>query len=240
MSRRAILPGEAVVAAKPFLSVLTDPLQAAASQKGSRLHHQLERLREAARREGYEEGLRRGLDEGREAGYREGFEKAVADVRAREQAALEEFVAGLRQLEDCFGPLLDRFFANCEEALAPLAMAVAARLVARELSMGPEAALALAREALAEVTHADSARIRVHPLHSRALRERAADLLAVSESLKRIEFVDDPSIEGGVIVDSAGGVIDASLPTRVRNLVRAVLGEGFLPKEAEGDEAVAA
>lgn len=240
MSKRAILPAEAAFAATPFHTVLTDPVQAAAGQRGSRLSQQLDALREEARREGYEDGLRRGLEEGREAGYREGFEQALAEVRNREQAALEEFVAGLKRVEECFGPLLDRFFANCEEALAPLAMAIAAKLVARELSLGQEAAVALAREALAEVTHAESARILVHPFHSRALRERAPELLAASQSLQRIEFVDDPTVDGGVIVDSAGGAIDASMPTRVRNLVRAVLGEGFLPKENQDDEALAA
>jgi flagellar assembly protein FliH len=240
LSKRTILPGEHAVAAKPFLAVLKDPLQAVASQQGSRLHQQLEQLREEARREGYEEGMRRGFEEGRVAGYREGFEQATTEVRNREKAALDGFLASLQQVEECFGPLMDRFFANCEEALAPLAMAIASRLVAKELTLGADAALAVAREALAEVTHAESARIRVNPFQSPALRQRMAELLNASESLKRIELVDDPAVDGGVIVDSAGGVIDASLPTRVRNLVRAVLGEGFLPKEGDDDEALAA
>jgi flagellar biosynthesis/type III secretory pathway protein FliH len=113
-------------------------------------------------------------------------------------------------------------------------------LLAKELRTDPAAALGLAREALAEVTHAESARIRVNPFHGAVLRERMPELLAASESLKRIEVVDDPTVAAGVIVDSAGGVIDATLPTRVRNLVRQTLGEAFLPEEGSDDEAVAA
>ncbi|MEJ5170804.1 MAG: FliH/SctL family protein [Fimbriimonadales bacterium] len=240
MSRPTILPGNAAPAAKPFVSVLTDPLSAASRSTGSRLNQQLEELKERARAEGFEEGRARGFEQGREEGYRAGFEQATAEVELRTRAGLEELAETLRRVDECFGPLMDRFFANCEEALAPLAMAIAARLVARELATDPSAAIGLAREALAEVTHAESARIRVNPFHGAALRDRMPELLAASESLKRIEVVDDPTIGQGVIVDSAGGVIDATLATRVRNLVRQTLGEQFLPNTEANDEALAA
>ncbi|MFN3684416.1 MAG: FliH/SctL family protein [Fimbriimonadaceae bacterium] len=240
MSKRTILPGEAAPQARPFASVLTDPLQAASSSAGRRLNRQLEELREQARAEGYAEGLASGREQGRQEGYREGLEAAMAEVERRTRAGLEELAQTLQRVDECFGPLMDRFFANCEEALAPLALAIAVRLLAKELQADPAAAMGLAREALAEVTHAESARIRVHPFHGAVLRERMAELLAASESLRRIEVVDDPTVAAGVIVDSAGGVIDATLPTRVRNLVRQTLGETFLPREGDEDEAVAA
>jgi len=240
LSRRTILSGDAAPQARPFASILTDPLSAASSSVGGKLNRQLEELREQARAEGYAEGLARGLEQGRQEGYRDGLEAATAEVERRTRAGLEELAQTLQRVDECFGPLMDRFFANCEEALAPLALAIAARLLGRELSADPSAVVGLAREALAEVTHAESARIRVNPFHGAVLRERMPELLAASESLKRIEVVDDPAVAAGVIVDSAGGVIDATLPTRVRNLVRQTLGEAFLPEEGRDDEAVAA
>lgn len=240
MSRRTILSGDTAPTARPFASILTDPLHAARSSAGGRLNRQLEELREQARAEGYAAGFAQGQEQGRQEGYRDGLEAATAEVERRTRAGLEELAQTLRRVDECFGPLLDRFFANCEEALAPLALAIAARLLARELSADPSAVVGLAREALAEVTHAESARIRVNPFHGAILRQRMPELLAASESLKRIEVVDDPAVAAGVIVDSAGGVIDATLHTRVRNLVRQTLGEAFLSEEGNDREAVAA
>lgn len=175
----------------------------------------LEVAKAAARAEGFAQGL----EEGRLSGRAEGFEAAKTEEMARRKAAIDRFATELNQIGESVLAGVYDWFRQSEESLAALAMLTAARIIAREPATAPDSALSIAREAIADVTHAESARIRVNPFSAPALEEHKAELMAVSPSLKGIQIVDDPSILGGCVIESAGGVIDATLETRIASIL---------------------
>lgn len=216
---RIIRSEEAGVEVKSLSAHLpkVDPMLAGFNRvaKTDRTATLLEQLKQQARLEGIKEGYAEGLEKGR----KEAMRNLKADCEAHARAFAEELNATM----GVFQASIQQFYRNAEESLAGLALAIAARIVAREVETSPETALEIAKEAVAEVTHAESATVRLNPFQSEIVRAHADQLLAVSPSLKDVQIVDDPSIAGGCVIESAGGRIDASIEFRVRALMEAML-----------------
>lgn len=175
----------------------------------------LDQLKEKAKLEGKKEGYAEGLEKGRK--------EALRNLKADCEAHAAEFAGELNSVVAILQDSIHQFYRNAEESLAGLALVIASRIVAREIETVPETALEIAKEAIAEVTHAEQATVRVNPFHSATVRSHADMLRAVSPSLKNVQIVDDPSISGGCVIESTGGRIDASIEYRVRALMETML-----------------
>jgi flagellar biosynthesis/type III secretory pathway protein FliH len=62
------------------------------------------------------------------------------------------------------------------------------------------------------------ARIRVNPFDVESLNASKEDLMALSTSLRSLEIVDDSAILGGCIIETDGGVVDASVDAQLQRL----------------------
>jgi len=100
-----------------------------------------------------------------------------------------------------------------------LALAVARRILHRELTVEPEALLGLVKAALEKMEAREVHQVRVS-------RQDAAMLRQLFEQMglpQRIEVVADPSLApGGVLIEYSRGVLDASVDTQL-----AEIGRGF-------------
>lgn len=214
MSSR-ILAGEMAKAAAPMVwrpvspsAARTEPAQApsasAASEEAAALQARLSRLeaeiaaRETqARKAGFEEGqaaARRSL----EAPYREALGRAA-------QAVAE--LASLRQ----------RLRRETEEDLVRLAVAIARRILRREISTDPEAILGLVKAAFDRIDAREVIRLRAHPEDARTLEASFADL-GLPE---RIEVIADKKLErGALLIETERGELDASVETQLEEIER--------------------
>jgi flagellar assembly protein FliH len=177
----------------------------------------LELVREEAKQRGFTEGYEEGFALGREQGRTRAYEEAS-------EATAEEIcrIAGeLDQLGQDMHAALNEWYRQSEESLARLSVEIARRLVAKELETSEEAILSITREALEEVTHAATARIKVNPAHSAILENYIDQFQSLAPSLKSIEIVDDPSVGSGCVIETDGGVVDASIESKLRNIVEA-------------------
>lgn len=181
---------------------------------------ELERLREEARQEGFaagyadgsERGEHEGLMRGREQGQREAYETEMA----QRQMLVGAFAEALQATVDGLNDQLGDWLKSREEAMAEMAMDVVRRIVSHELSTTRESAVAIAREALGEITHATHARIRVNPFDVPAMEQHRAQILAASGSLRDIDIVEDSTILGGCKVETDGGMVDATVDSRLQ------------------------
>ncbi len=231
---RVIHTGDSALEATSVFSHLkaVDPIIAGFNKtaKADRTTTILDQLKEQARLEGKREGYAEGLEKGRK--------ESLRNLKADCEAHAAEFASELNAIVDVLQGSIQQFYRNAEESLAGLALVIAARIVAREIETVPETALEIAKEAIAEVTHAESATVRVNPFHSATVRSHADMLRAVSPSLKNIQFVDDPSISGGCVIESTGGRIDASIEYRVKALMETML-EHYAVNGVEASEKAA-
>lgn len=160
----------------------------------------LEALERQAREEGYAAGHAQGLAEAREQG------------RAR-IARLESVCAQAARP-------LDALDAAVEQELAHLALTVARRVIAHELSTRPELIVQVVRQAAAALPAATrELRVRLHPDDLALLRE-----LDAAET--HWQLVADPALaRGDCLLESERSRLDARLETRLAALIDAVLGD---------------
>jgi flagellar assembly protein FliH len=153
------------------------------------------------------------------ATYQQGFEEGQAAGRHEAgqqlQAAYERLA---RTIEELSG-LRARFRHEAEEDVVALSLAIARRILHRELTMAPEALLGLVKAALEK--------IEMREVHSVRLRPEDASL--VQQHLEKmglprpVEVIADPGLaRGSAIFDSTRGALDASVETQL-----AEIGRGF-------------
>lgn len=176
-------------------------------------------VREQARADGH----RRGFDAGYAEGHALGQAEGKAQFDALHSAAMEAFIGDLAAKVDEANAALEQWCADIERPMTELAVGIAARILAKELALAPEAILDITRAAIAEVTHATAARIKVNPFDVPMVSERKPELLAASSCLRSIEIVEDPGMLGGCVVETDGGSVDARIDDmleRARTIIR--------------------
>ncbi len=172
-----------------------------------------ERIREAARREGWE------------AGRGEGRAEAEKSERARivsETSGVAALLEGVvRGLDAKRGDLL----AEAERDLVALAIAIAERVVRAEVAAGKPVARDVMRRAVELAVRRNGMEVRIHPDDLALVETYLPDLRARFPGEARIELRGDPSVErGGCRVMTTQGAVDADLKTQIEELTRALLG----------------
>jgi type III secretion protein L len=101
--------------------------------------------------------------------------------------------------------------------LKDLAVAIAKRILGKELSMHPEQVVAIVRQALAEkARQRTEIFLRVHPEDLALLRTEKHALLEVLSRAKEIGLREDPNVQRyGVVIETDAGTIDAQLETQL-------------------------
>jgi flagellar assembly protein FliH len=164
-------------------------------------------IREKARQEGFAEGHRQGLEAAR---------RETEELRLQARRMLAEAEAVRREnLEGLTGEVID------------LALDIAARVVARQITVDRETVLAIAREALQLVKDRERINLFAHPSEVPLLRERQQELLALLPERAVLSIVPDPQVRPGECrVETERGVVDAGLAARFEAVARALKGAG--------------
>jgi flagellar assembly protein FliH len=153
------------------------------------------------------------LHEAHAAGVREG----EASGRQRAAAELQPVIDHLARSIEEIGGLRARLRAEAEADLVQLSLAIARRVLRRELAIDPEALHGLVLGALEKLQGQEISRVRVHPGH----------VALVTESLRRnrasakVEVIPDPSrVLGTVIFETQRGNLDASIEAQLQEIER--------------------
>jgi flagellar assembly protein FliH len=174
---------------------------------------------------GYLQGKEKGLRDGIEEGQKTGMIQATDEFNREHDGLLTMFANNLQGLVDEFQQQMDQWFIRSEEQLAALALEIARRALAQELTHTRESILTIAKEALLEVRSGTSVRVRVNPVDASVLESRKGEILQSVSTIQGIEIVSDDNVLTGCLVESDGGVIDARIETYLERLSQQVRGE---------------
>ena len=160
-----------------------------------------------------------------EAIEREAFGKGYAEgERAGEAAAAKRIDAMLTRLADTVHELAGLragIMRRSERELVSLALAMAERVVRREIDIDRDLLAVMARVAIDRLGENAVATIHLHPTDCAAAVQRAGGAQPGS-----VEIVADINVpRGGCVVRSAFGSIDAGIDAQMRELARALLGD---------------
>lgn len=165
-----------------------------------------ERIRKRAKAEGYKQGRDEGFAEIR-AAYAEALESA--------NSAAEAIVANA-----------DALVGGCEREVAQLAVAVAEKLIRKNLGEDPEAVLSMVREAVRRTEGSRTVVMRVSPEDLELVAKAHDELIGLSPDLRELRIVEDPRIErGGCVLEMEVGSVDARIDQQLREVEMSFLEE---------------
>jgi len=160
-----------------------------------------------------EQQHRERLQEAHAAGMREG----EAAGRSRGAAEIQPMIERLTRTIDELSQLRARFRKDAEADMVKLSLAIAHRVLRRELAVDPEALHGLVMAALEKLQGQELCRVKVHPSHAALV----TSLLQKSVTGNAIEVIPDASREPGtVIFETQRGNLDASVDSQLREIER--------------------
>ena len=139
---------------------------------------------------------------------------AVDEVALRLAAAIEEI-----------GALRPHLFAQAEAQMVDLAALIARRVIGRELATDPTLLLGLVKEAVLALSERDRIVVRIGRSESGDGSWEAAFARRLAESLPAAEVLFDPDLgEGGCVLESDVGQVDASVSVRLEAILASLGG----------------
>jgi flagellar assembly protein FliH len=196
-----------------LLPAMSDEQRRSSSKRlPKRVVSELEALQQQATEAGYAEGFEQGRLAGMEAGRAE-YDERYAALLAQFSQQLSEKVASTEAA-------VQAWYAEAEERLADLAIEIARRALAAELQASRESVIAIAKEAMAEVTEGTHVRLRINPADTPLLESRKAEILAALANIRDLEIVHDTHVAHGCQVETDGGMIDARIETFLARIVQ--------------------
>ncbi|QDU94586.1 FliH/SctL family protein [Lignipirellula cremea] len=155
--------------------------------------------------------------------------KAAAE-KAAKKLAQDSAAAQVREQLQTLLPALNKLMSEVDQArldwrgrwqenVVDLAVAIAERVIRRELAAQPQITLDLVQEALELASGVGKVRIRLHPQDHQALGAEVQSLAAAFQKISSAEVVADPKIErGGCVLQTDFGEIDQQIPTQLARL----------------------
>jgi len=160
-------------------------------------------------------------------GLAQGERSGAAAAAARTEAVLQQLKQTIGELQTLRAEMIHK----TERQVVRLSIAIARRIVHREISFDPELLGAMARVALDRLGDAATATIRLHPDDYAATAGASSD--AGTES-GAVRVVADPVVRrGGCLVQSEFGLIDVSADAQIQELATALLGSNESPHQMQ-------
>lgn len=166
----------------------------------------------------------------REAAWQEGFHAGSLEARAAVEAELRAEWAvrqdALRQELDGIaadiGAARAKLWRSQESEMVALALDIAKQVIKTEVSQ-PAVVQAVLANALRRITDKDNVRVRVSVSDAPRVKEAREDLMEIVDGLRFIEIVEDRRVgDGGCVIETNAGTIDAKIETQIAEVARAL------------------
>jgi len=158
--------------------------------------------------------------------YAKGFSDGVAEGVASGAEENEAYQAALMQRSDelleSLGGLNERLRTEAETSVIALALEISARIMKREVELASPV-LGQIREALKRILGVEKVKIKINKADEELVRSHKNELHQTADSVKEFVLdVDDKITEGGCILESELGNVDARLETQLRQIESAL------------------
>jgi flagellar assembly protein FliH len=170
---------------------------------------------EALQQQAQEEGYKAGFEEGRQAGFKAGQDAGEKDIQQQ--------LTHLRQILNSLQQPLAELDQDIERDLVNLSITMARQLIRRELKQEPEHVIGAMRAALQALPITDrKLKIFVHPQDLPIVQKG----LSMEQDDNHWQWIEDPLLtRGGVRIETADTLVDATVEARLNSLISKLLGE---------------
>ncbi len=160
---------------------------------------------------------RESMDEqaARKQAHDQGFAAGVALQK-------EEIVTTMKALSQILrevGDFREKLFADAEEQMLGLVLAVAERVIYDEVSTNSQIIVNVLREAVASVVDREGMKIYLNPQDYLFIVNMKDDFLRQFNGMKNVTFEEDEGIQrGGALLNTVAGEVDARLDQRLKEV----------------------
>ena len=169
----------------------------------AKLEGDLPKQLEQARLRGVSDGTNAGFERGKQAG----FEVALAEM----QPVMDRMAGSIAE----FATLRRRIRHEAEQDLVRLSLAIARKILHRELTVDPQALSGVIKAVLERTDAREVQRIRLHPGEWATVR-MALQTIGLPET---VEIVSDGSLDrGAILIDTICGEMDGSISTQLQEI----------------------
>ncbi len=188
---------------------LSPPAQAESTLTATLLEDQLAGLR--LRLAESESAAERRIKEVRETAYREGETSGRNAAAGEVRATVEKLARSIQELAE----LRPRLREQAEADVVKLALAIARRVVHRELNTDPDSIVGLVKVALDKLRRQEAVRVRVHPTHQSIVKEFLSHIAGCAH----VEVTGDATASlGGVVFETSRGEFDVSAEVQFKEI----------------------
>jgi flagellar assembly protein FliH len=174
----------------------------------------------------YESERKRGYDEGYEAGLQQGRDEALHVETQLRQVQTGRFAEDLAAVAQRIDHGIEQYWLAAQHELRSLAVAIAVKLLKRELSQNPDAITSVVRDALLRIANSREVRIRISTSDLPAARAHHDELAAAVEGIAHVEWLpSNEMLPGGCLIESNTGVVDATVESQREQLADAMRRE---------------
>ena len=159
----------------------------------------------------YQEGFNEGLEKGISEGEKTGSERTAQKL----EPVLDSLRHALLQLKN----LRKDTYQRLEKEVVDLALAIARKVICREIEVDKEVVVGVAREALTKIEDPGKITIKLNPSDLQFINETKYQLSEMIGNIDNVKLESEDSIQsGGCLVETDLGEIDA----RIENQLQAV------------------
>ena len=188
---------------------------------------QREERREGTRRRGYRRTQDRKLisraqeeasairEAARQEGYKEGVEKADSDI--------QELKDKLSEFYNC----KEEVFKEVSECILDIAVEIAQKIIKKEIQTDSAVTLEIIKGALEEINKTENKiTLKVLPKDVEIVKDKIPEMISSDFYEASVMVVPDSTIkEGGVIIETSNGIIDAKIETQLEIIKKALTGK---------------
>jgi flagellar assembly protein FliH len=204
-------------------TIISDPVEKARSQADAIVEEARKRA-EVIEKEAFDKGFQQGERAGRQM---------IEESMGSALKALEEALARWRERAD-------ELMAQVEQEAVKLSLAIARKIVNREIRLDPTLVLDVIKAAIRSQPISGEITIRINPMDEETVREGCEGILKEFRELKGIRIEADPAVQrGGALVECDLGELDARLERQFQELEEAFqrhLAPRGTPSSLDGKE----
>ena len=151
----------------------------------------------------------KGFADGKQQGLKEGDEAAIAKI--------EPLMGALQQAIEQMQVIRKQTHQDIESEVVELALAIARKVICREIATGKQSVVAVAREALRQVEHPGKIKIKMNPDDLQAANEAGYEFSSLTENMKAVSVETETGISaGGCVIETDCGEIDARIDKQLQ------------------------
>ncbi len=165
--------------------------------------------------------------------YRRGFEEGIINAeRAMREDYENQFVEEKQKLEKFMQNILTQFgilASKTEAGVLKFSIAIAEKILKREVEVDEEFILPQIREAVKRITGVEAITLRINPADEELVRNNRGTIHSTSDNIREFNIETDEKIDrGSCVIESAAGNIDARVSAQLNKLEDIILNNSML------------